>query len=73
VADNGPGVPPEVAVRAFAPGESATEGEPGRGLGLAICARIVAAHGGRAWVAQRPEGGTVISFTLPGATGAGTS
>ncbi len=73
VADNGPGMPPEVAVGAFAPGESATEAEPGRGLGLAICARIVAAHGGRAWAAQRPEGGTVVSFTLPGPSGPRTS
>jgi signal transduction histidine kinase len=70
VADNGPGMPPEVS-RAFERGEAANGVE--RRLGLEICARIVAAHGGRAWAARRPEGGTMVSFTLPGPTGPRTS
>jgi len=35
------------------------------GLGLAIARRLVETHGGRMWVAQPPEGGSVFSFTLP--------
>ena len=41
--------------------------QPGdrRRLGLAICARIVAAHGGRIWTAPGSEGGTIVRFELP--------
>lgn len=37
----------------------------GTGLGLSIARRLVETHGGRIWVAQPPEGGSVFSFTLP--------
>jgi signal transduction histidine kinase len=37
----------------------------GAGLGLSIARRLVETHGGRIWVAQPPEGGSVFSFTLP--------
>lgn len=39
--------------------------ESGLGLGLAIVKRIIDAHQGRLWVANRPEGGAVFSFALP--------
>lgn len=42
----------------------------GAGLGLAIARRLVEIHGGRVWVAQPPEGGSVFSFTLPTAPSA---
>ena len=42
----------------------------GAGLGLAIARRLVETHGGRMWVAQPPEGGSVFSFTLPKARSA---
>lgn len=37
----------------------------GAGLGLSIASRLIETHGGRIWVAQPPEGGSVFSFTLP--------
>ncbi|MDP9353681.1 MAG: HAMP domain-containing histidine kinase, partial [Chloroflexota bacterium] len=35
------------------------------GLGLAITRRLIEIHGGRIWVAQPANGGSVFSFTLP--------
>lgn len=45
--------------------ETAADLPAGSGLGLAIARRLVETHGGRVWVAQPPEGGSVFSFTLP--------
>jgi signal transduction histidine kinase len=45
------------------------DGGGGAGLGLTIARRLVETHGGRIWVAQPPEGGSVFSFTLPKAAG----
>lgn len=63
VIDNGPGIAPEVAERAF---ESfVTTKEAGTGLGLAIVKRIVDLHGGRAKLTPNREGGTRASFWIP--------
>lgn len=45
------------------------DGGVGSGLGLTIARRLVETHGGRIWVVQPPEGGSVFSFTLPKAVG----
>jgi signal transduction histidine kinase len=63
ICDNGPGIPADVAERAF---ESfVTTKEAGTGLGLAIVKRIVDLHGGSATLAALPGGGTRASFWVP--------
>ncbi len=50
VEDQGPGIPPEHADELFEPffrGDAAAAGIPGAGIGLALCRRIIEAHGGR--------------------------
>ena len=39
--------------------------EGGSGIGLSIVARLVALHGGRAWIEDRPEGGARVCVRLP--------
>ncbi|MES2320267.1 MAG: response regulator [Pseudomonadota bacterium] len=39
--------------------------QQGMGLGLSISHAIIAAHGGRAWAQDNPEGGATVSFRLP--------
>jgi len=64
VADTGSGIAPEVFNRLFEP--FTTYGKDhATGLGLSICRRILADHGGWIRGANRPEGGAVFSFGLP--------
>ncbi|MDR3526438.1 MAG: ATP-binding protein [Rhizomicrobium sp.] len=63
LADSGPGLPPEVALRLFQPFVSTKIG--GMGVGLSICQSIVSQHGGRIWADANPDGGTIFRFTLP--------
>jgi heavy metal sensor kinase len=68
VDDEGAGVDPAVAQRAFdrfARGDAARAGS-GTGLGLAIVRTIAAAHGGTAGLVPRPGGGTRAWLRLPG-------
>jgi signal transduction histidine kinase len=67
VADRGVGVPAERRERIFTPFHQGVEGYPGAGLGLAVCARIVALHGGEIGVEPNPGGGSVFWFTIAGA------
>ncbi|MGH9362488.1 MAG: sensor histidine kinase, partial [Thermoanaerobaculia bacterium] len=73
VADQGPGVPPELLPRAFdrfvSYRPAAEPAEPGRnghsGLGLAIVKAIVEGYGGRVALANRPGGGAAAEVRLP--------
>jgi len=40
----------------------------GLGVGLAICRRLIEAHGGKLWASHRDGGGATFRFTLPAAT-----
>ena len=52
---------------AFVQSRATKDGAGGTGLGLAICRRIMQAHDGRIWAANRDGGGTVLHLSLPGA------
>jgi PAS domain S-box-containing protein len=66
VADNGPGIPPELLERIFEP--LFTTKPRGSGLGLAISAGIAQAHGARLRAANRPSGGASFTVEFPVAT-----
>ncbi len=65
VADNGPGMPPEVVRRVFEPFFTTKPVGLGTGLGLAVCHGIVAAHGGRIDVHSDVGRGTRVEMLLP--------
>jgi signal transduction histidine kinase len=69
VADRGPGIPPEMWEQVFTPffrleGSRSRE-TGGTGLGLSVARSIVRRHGGDIALSNRPEGGLVVTVTLP--------
>jgi signal transduction histidine kinase len=70
VANTGPVVPPYEVEGLFEPfrrlGTDRLAG-PGIGLGLSIVRAVARAHDGEARAVPRPEGGLVVTVTLPGA------
>jgi signal transduction histidine kinase len=65
IADTGPGMPPEVADRAFEAFYTTKDVGKGTGLGLDIARRIVEdRHGGTITIDSRP-GATVLRVRLP--------
>jgi len=70
VEDNGPGVPPELKDKVFAPYFTTKHSKGGTGLGLAIVHRIVSDHGGRIMITDAPGGGARFSIELPLRSGA---
>jgi signal transduction histidine kinase len=68
VRDNGLGVDPEHAGRIFAMFSRLNGDTEGTGIGLAVCRRVVEAHGGRIWVEPAEGGGSAFRFTLPAAS-----
>ena len=63
VADTGPGISDEIAVRLFQP--FVTSKANGMGIGLSISKRIVEAHSGEISVNGNSDGGTTFRFSLP--------
>jgi signal transduction histidine kinase len=63
--DNGLGVDPDKASRIFDMFARDSEEPDGVGIGLAVCRRIVEAHGGRIWADAAEGGGSAFRFTLP--------
>jgi signal transduction histidine kinase len=64
IEDNGPGFPHDVSSRAF---ERFVKGKHshGHGLGLAFVGAVAHAHGGAVRISDRPEGGAMLSLSLP--------
>lgn len=69
VADNGPGLSEEALAHVFdrfwRGDRSRNRAQGGSGLGLAISRAIIGSHGGRIWVENNLEGGTILNITLP--------
>ncbi|WUQ40523.1 HAMP domain-containing histidine kinase [Streptomyces sp. NBC_00234] len=68
VADNGPGIRPEVLPHIFDrfyKADAARSRSAGSGLGLAITQENVRLHGGTVRAANRPEGGAVFTVEMP--------
>src|SRR5206468_7800239 len=62
IRDNGTGISPALMERLFEP--FVTTKEEGLGLGLSISRTIVAAHGGRLWAENNPDGGDTLHCVL---------
>jgi len=63
VADNGPGIPPEIMAKVFDP--FFTTKEKGTGLGLSVVFGIVQRHGGKLDVQSEVGKGTTMTLRLP--------
>ncbi len=61
--DTGCGIPPEDLQRIFDPFYTTFRG--GTGLGLAVCHRILLAHGGLLYLESQPGSGTKVHLRLP--------
>ncbi len=67
--DTGPGIAADIVSRIFDPFFTTKPVGKGTGLGLSISYRIVQEHGGTLEAGNHPEGGAVMTLTLPSAQG----
>jgi len=68
VADDGIGIPEEELTTVFdkfVQSSNTKDGAGGTGLGLAICKEIIDKHRGAIWAEHNPQGGAVLTFTIP--------
>ncbi len=63
ISDNGSGIPADDLGKVFRP--LFTTKAQGTGLGLALCRRIVQAHGGSIRITSTPDQGTQVTLNLP--------
>jgi PAS domain S-box-containing protein len=64
VADNGPGIDPEMTGSLFEPYQ--TSKENGMGMGLSISRSIVEAHNGKLWLDEQRQQGALFHLLIPG-------
>jgi signal transduction histidine kinase len=62
VQDEGPGISADRLPLIFTPYQPEAAGS---GLGLAFCKLAVTAHGGKIWVENLPDHGSIFNFTIP--------
>jgi two-component system nitrogen regulation sensor histidine kinase NtrY len=65
VADDGPGIAPEIRSRVFEPYATTRQVGEGMGLGLAICKKILLDHGGDLELRSSSGAGTTFRLTFP--------
>lgn len=65
VKDNGPGISPKILPHVFEPFFTTKDTGKGMGLGLWVCAQLMAAHGGKIEAMCPSEGGCVFALSLP--------
>ncbi len=65
VADNGPGIPPEIRDHIFEPFFTTKDVGQGTGMGLSLAEQAVEACGGKISITCPPEGGTVFTVSVP--------
>ncbi len=66
--DRGPGIPAEeldLIFERFYRSSGTAKQAGGAGIGLTVCKRLLEAQNGRIWAEPRPDGGLVVSFSLP--------
>ena len=63
IADSGPGIGEGDLERVFESFYSTKSS--GLGVGLAICRKLIEAHGGKLWASHNPGGGALFAFSLP--------
>ncbi|HXJ63561.1 MAG TPA: ATP-binding protein [Actinomycetota bacterium] len=76
VDDEGPGIPEpmrDIIFQPFVQVPGRLAHSPGVGIGLSLVARFAELHGGRAWVDERPGGGSSFRVVLPGPDEAGAA
>jgi C4-dicarboxylate-specific signal transduction histidine kinase len=65
IADNGPGIAPDVMPQIFEPFFTTKPVGQGTGLGLSVCYGIIADHGGRIWAESQQGHGATFLIELP--------